>query len=121
MQPAYTSGSAINPTLHSELLVKYAQEVAAVQKNLWHIKALKVRYHNSGIVNHALNHHYTNITSAHKLVTETCEKASTAFSFSNLPVLIEHTKLAQRLSLQLHKEAEHFKMMIEKKIPHSKM
>lgn len=122
MQPASTSAITIPSSDHSLLLVKHAQEVAEVRKNLWAIKAVMVRYQNSNLTNFSGFEYYNaDIKNGYGLLIKECTRALHAFAHADLESLIFHAQVAQRLALQLHKAANHFKMIIEKNARRSKM
>lgn len=125
MQTAGTFSATESALFPTQTLKRYGQEIALIRSSLWPINGLLVRYNNIGpnILNdqQALDCHRDNIKRAHSMLITECEYACHALSNSNLSLLIQHTQNAQRLFAQLQKEATHFKIVIEKKVPHSNM
>lgn len=100
----------------------YAHEVTYIRSSLWTIKGLLVKYYNSGIQNQqALDAHNDNIKHGYLQIIEESNKACGALSRKDLVALKDHIMTAHRHFVQLNKEAAHFKEILAKRYPDSKM
>lgn len=120
--------SAHTESIASIVLAKHAHEVALIRSSLWQIKGLLVSYQshrlaaNSHIQDQkALDCHNDNIKDAFIQVIIECDKACEALLRRDLQLLIHHASMAHHLFAHLNIEAAHFKNMVAKRLPRSKM
>ncbi len=122
MQPTNTSALSEAAITSSVQLQLYAHEVTYIRSSLWSIKGLLVKYYNSGIQNQkALDAHNDNIKHGYIQIIEESNKACDALSRKDLVSLKDHIMTAHRHFAQLNKEAAHFKEILAKRYPDSKM
>lgn len=127
MQPVPVSHVMNVPHVHTQQLIHYAQNLKEIRSSLWPYQGLLVLYqYNKERYTEAadltpLELHHNNIKNMLMAINQTCENACRALSSYELLKLIEHTHNAQHLLNQLRHESAHFKKIIAKRFPHSKM
>jgi mevalonate kinase len=127
MQPVPTSHLIHQAHIHTQQLINYAQTLKEIRSSLWPYQGLLVlyQYNKERYTQTAdltpLELHHNNIKNMLMAINKTCENACRALSSYELLKLIEHTQNAQSLLNQLRHESAHFKKIIAKRFPHSKM
>lgn len=126
MQPTCTLAQE-QSSLLSQQLAAHAQEIGSIRRSLWQFKGLLVSYQNHRIAEaksneqNSLDDHNKNVKDFYQQIIKECDKACEALTNRDLQLLSHHTQLAQRFYDLLNAETHHFKNLVAKRFPRSKM
>ncbi|CAN5160569.1 hypothetical protein BH09DEP1_BH09DEP1_1580 [soil metagenome] len=127
MQPANSSAATEPRAVPAQSLKEYGQALAVVRSSLWPVNGLLVRYQNDKDSTRGIDYpdylddQHATLKRVYTLVIAECEHACRALSSSDLKKLIHHTQTAQKFYEQLNADAAHFKILVAKRLSHSKM
>lgn len=123
MQPENTAASEF-----SQKLTQRAQSIGQITGSLWVVKGVLVHYENqkksfqlAEKEQKAIDCHAQNIKELFQQLRAECNQACEALCNYNLLLLDHHTDNVRRLHAQLHREAHHFKQVVEKRMARSKL